>query len=70
MAAPFCDANRASGEPVPRNLLLRWIDALAEWKMRDSMRVIEGAQARGAHSTNVTQSSRRNVRRSSSPCER
>jgi hypothetical protein len=70
MPAPYYEAGGTPGPVAPRNALVRWLDALAEWKMRDSMRVIERAQARGAHSTKVTHPSRRKVRKSTSPCER
>ena len=74
MPAPYCEAYRAHhgvpGDAAPRGALLRWIDAFAEWKMRDSMRAIGRAQARGACRSSVVQPSSRNERSSTSPCER
>jgi hypothetical protein len=50
-------------------MLLRWLDALAEWQMRHSHSVIS-RQADKATITSVTQPSSVNERSSTSPCDR
>ena len=50
----------------------RWfvLDALAEWQMRHSHRLISRGQALNATMTSVTQPSSANERSSTSPCDR
>ena len=58
-----------SVESSTRGMLLRWLDALAEWQMRHSHSVIS-RQADKATITSVTQPSSVNERSSTSPCDR
>ena len=53
-----------------RGSLLRFFDALAEWQMRHSHRVISRAQPLEATMTGVVQPSNENKRSSISPCDR
>ena len=62
-----CGSNTA--EASTRGMLLRWLDALAEWQMRHSHSVIS-RQADKATIASVTQPSSVNERSSTSPCDR
>lgn len=60
-----------SPETAPRRgALLRLLDALAEWQMRHSHRVISRSQSARATSSGVNQPSSGNERSSISPCDR
>jgi hypothetical protein len=61
----------ASRPTPPRGRVLRILDALAEWQMRQSVRVISrGGQRLSASMTRVTQPSTEIDRSKTSPCDR
>ena len=70
MAALAIDESNSS-QPTPRRgVLLRVLDALAEWQMRQSHRVISRGQSRRATTTGVNQPSSASERSSTKPCDR
>ena len=66
-------AFRTSNSPQSdqdRGALLRLLDALAEWQMRHSHRVISRTQSASATISGVNQPSSGNERSNTSPCDR
>jgi len=71
MASLACQTADASHSAPRRGRVLRILDALAEWQMRQSVRVISrGDQRLSATMTRVTQPSTEIDRSKTSPCDR
>ncbi len=71
MRSVACETtNAAHSSQTSRGRLLRVLDALAEWQMRQQMRVISRDHRLRAASTKVTQPSSKIDRSSASPCDR
>jgi hypothetical protein len=71
MPSLACQPADASGPAPPRGRVLRILDALAEWQMRQSVRVISrGDQRLSATMTSVTQPSTEIDRSKTNPCDR
>jgi hypothetical protein len=64
------DGPNSSDQTPHRGILLRMLDALAEWQMRQLLRVITRRQPLKATMTGVTQPSSVNERSSIMPCDR
>jgi hypothetical protein len=62
--------NAAHSSPTSRGRFLSVLDALAEWQMRQQMRVISRNHRLRAASTKLTQPSSVIERSSTSPCDR
>jgi hypothetical protein len=71
MASLACQTADATRPAPRRGRVLRILDALAEWQMRQSVRVISrGDQRLSATMTRVTQPSTEIDRSKTSPCDR
>ncbi len=67
MAALTLGGCKSPETTPPRGALLRWLDSLAEWQMRNSHRVISRAQTDNATMIGVNQPSSGNDRSRTKP---